>query len=603
MLFSGALVALLPLVFLAAPARAGNRIYWANDGTTSANRISWANLDGTGGGDLDTTAAPSGAPRGVTLDVAANKVYWTNPVTNRISFANLDGTGGGGGLVTTGATVNRPNMAAVYPATGKLYWTNETGDRISFAKLDNTGGGGNLVTTGATVNVPIGPAIDPAAGKIYWANANPENKVSWANLDGSGGANLNTLGATVNNPHSTAIDPVANRIYWANVFVGKISWANLDGSGGGDLSTMGATIGNPVGMAIDPVARKIYWGNQSGNKISFARLDNTGGGDVNTPGATLDGSRSAALLFVPVGTGVPTASGGSTAGTTLNCSQGSWAGDMLAQFLYRVPHSFAYAWSRNGTDIPGATSSSYATTFSGDYRCRVTGTNLAGSTSQTSAVHTVSPVSFPRPGGGTPLRVPMVPEFTQCTTPDSSHVAPLDAGSCTNPALESSQLTISSQGRGAASARLDVHPGDTGTPADEADVDVGASASDVRDASSGLDYTGQLLLRFTMRSTDRATGPDGVDAGTTQDVDFSVPVTCLPTLSLTVGSTCNVDSTIDTLVPGFAQEGKRAVISTFSFTLTDAGPDGSVTPSSGDCPPTCGSGDEEVFMRQGVFAP
>jgi hypothetical protein len=34
--------------------------------------------------------------------------------------------------------------------------------------------------------------------------------------------------------------------------------------------------------------------------------------------------------------------------------------------------------------------------------------------------------------------------------------------------------------------------------------------------------------------------------------------------------------------------------------VLDAGPDGSITES---CPYSCGSGDEKVFLRQGLFAP
>jgi hypothetical protein len=40
-----------------------------------------------------------------------------------------------------------------------------------------------------------------------------------------------------------------------------------------------------------------------------------------------------------------------------------------------------------------------------------------------------------------------------------------------------------------------------------------------------------------------------------------------------------------------------------SVEVTDAGEDASLTPASGSCPPSCGSGDEGVFLRQGLFAP
>jgi DNA-binding beta-propeller fold protein YncE len=591
----------LALAF-APPASAGDRVYWANRDSASTTRISFAELDGSAGGDLSTTGATTGQPRGAALDVAAGRVYWTNPTGDRVSFARMDGSGGGD-INTSGATVNRPNVAAVYPATGKIYWANEDGDRISFARLDGTGGGGNLTTTGATVNVPIGPAVDPGAGRIYWGNANPENKISYAKLDGSGGANLNTTGATVDNPHGVALDPVAARIYWASLAGNRISYANVDGSGGGNLNTAGAIVNNPAGVAIDPSARKIYWANYAANRISFANLDGSGGGNLTTTGATLNGSMYPALLQAPVGSGAPTVTGGSTAGSVLTCSQGSWAPDLLASNLYRVPQSFAYAWTLNGADVPGAEANTYTATESGDYRCRTTASNPAGSTSQTSAAHAVSPVAYPRPASATPLRVPLVPEFRQCTSPDTIHAPPLALTACSGPSLESEQLKTSTVGRGVAYARLGVIPGNPGTPADEADIGIAASATDVQSSSNGSDYTGELLLRSQLRITDLANGPSGADAATVQDIDFSAPVACTATINPAAGSICNVESSVDTLVPGFAQEGKHTVISTLSVTLTDAGPDGTLVPPSGTCPPTCGSGDERVYLRQGVITP
>ncbi len=216
-------------------------------------------------------------------------------------------------------------------------------------------------------------------------------------------------------------------------------------------------------------------------------------------------------------------------------------------------------------------------------------------------------VPFPRPGGATPLRVPLVPEFERCTSPNSTHVAPLAEPSCTGSDLESSLLTTSTTGRGLGSARLDVMPGNPETLGDEADVRISASVTDVKRASNGSDYEGSVILSTAIRMTDFASGPSADEPATVADGELSVPVTCIATTAPPHGSTCNVTTTIDTLVPGFAREGDRTVISTFSMTVEDAGPDGSLDPSPDPlglgCPPTCGSGDEKVFLRQGVFAP
>ena len=52
-------------------------------------------------------------------------------------------------------------------------------------------------------------------------------------------------------------------------------------------------------------------------------------------------------------------------------------------------------------------------------------------------------VDYPRPGGATPLRVPLVPAYSACTNPNTTHVVPLAYQSCTPPVLESPLLTTS----------------------------------------------------------------------------------------------------------------------------------------------------------------
>jgi hypothetical protein len=208
---------------------------------------------------------------------------------------------------------------------------------------------------------------------------------------------------------------------------------------------------------------------------------------------------------------------------------------------------------------------------------------------------------YPRPGGGSPLRVPLVPEFVRCTTPNSNHIAPLDNPSCSSPQLSSSVLTTSTTGKGAGSARLETIVGDPLTSADEADIAISANATDVKLASGGADYVGKLLLRSSFRLTDRATGFFGDEAGTTQDFTFGAPVDCVATVDTTLGASCSVNTSADALLPGLVREGKRMVLSTFSVSLDDAGPDGNA--NAAGCPLSCGNGDEAPYLRQGVFAP
>jgi DNA-binding beta-propeller fold protein YncE len=381
-----------------------NKIYWGNNTTST---VVEANADGSGGGsEVGTTGTTVTNPTGTAIDPATNKIYWTSAGSNEISVANLDGTGGASNLYTAaapgGATVSTPVGVVIDPAANKIYWANLGDNTIAVANLDGTGGGRDLYTAaspgGATVNAPQGVTIDPAANKIYWANVG-DNTIAEANLDGTGnGGHLSTTGATApDSPVGVAIDPAANKIYWANANDTKISEANLDGTGdGSDLSTTGASAPDGAsGVAIDPAANKIYWASKFDSTISEANLDGTGHGAnlytaVSPGGASVNGPEFPALLEAPAGNGVPVISGGIASRSMLSCSQGTWASDLIGAFLYRAPESFTYAWTLNGTPLLGATKSSLTASSGGKYACMVTATNLAGSTTQTSATHTVS---------------------------------------------------------------------------------------------------------------------------------------------------------------------------------------------------------------------
>jgi hypothetical protein len=215
---------------------------------------------------------------------------------------------------------------------------------------------------------------------------------------------------------------------------------------------------------------------------------------------------------------------------------------------------------------------------------------------------------YPRPSGGTPYRVPLVPAYDQCTTAsqNANHVAPLALDSCAPPTQSSPVLTTSSIGRGTAHARLDVDQGLASTPEDEADVRIYVRAGDVVcratnaacPSGAGSEFTGSLLFDARFRLTDRNSGFGGVSA-TTQDSDLQVPLSCAGTPSSPHGSTCTAVTSADTLIPGYVTEGKRSVFSFLDVTLRDPGPNRSGYGSG--CPPACGDGDESVYMHQGVF--
>jgi hypothetical protein len=180
------------------------------------------------------------------------------------------------------------------------------------------------------------------------------------------------------------------------------------------------------------------------------------------------------------------------------------------------------------------------------------------------------------------LSASLVPAYDECTSPNRTHGPPLEYGSCAPPRQSSQELTVGTfdangqQPRSVGSVRLGSVVGNPATPADEADVRVLLSISDVRQQSDLADYEGEVTAAFPARLTDRD-GP-----ATVSDFTFAVAATCSPTAT-DGGATCTATTTFDAIAPGAVVEGARAVWQLESVEVRDA--------SGG------------VLARQGVFVP
>ena len=380
-------VGIAAMVASAGPARAADKIYWGN---FDSNTIGFANLDGSGsGGLLNTSPASPNGPDGLAIDSATGRLYWANFNSNTIQFADLDG-GGGGTFTAPGATFSGPDGPVIDPATQKIYWA--AADTIDFADLDGSAGG-QLDTTGAVINEPDNVAIDTANGRIYWANSGNNTIYSAKLNDTGGGQQFDTGTASISDPNGIAIDVSTGKLYWANGAddTNPVAWALTNNSGtAADLNVTGATAGGAFGVALDPAAGKVYWANCNSNTISVANLDGSGGGgQLGTGGTTPVCPGFPVIQKAPSGSRAPLIAGGSAPGTTLTCSTGSWAPDVIGAFLYQAPQTFAYSWTRDGAAIAGAASSSIFAGSPGRYACTVTAANRAGSSSQSSARFTV----------------------------------------------------------------------------------------------------------------------------------------------------------------------------------------------------------------------
>lgn len=372
--FTVALSAIVLSLALTATASAAPSLFWSN---YSAAKISRANLGGGSGVDLPIAETTLNNPYGLAIDSAAGKIYWANMDGNSIGYANFDGSGSGL-LNTAGGVLNQPSGPSIDSATGRIYWGNVSGSTpISYANL-NGSGGGVLNTTGATNGAAYRVVVSPSTGRIFWGDYS-NNAISYARLDGSGGGTLDTGGAVVDGPLGVAIDSAANRIYWANYSGDTIAYANLSGGGGGMLDTSGATVDSPNGLALDISAGRIYWGNEGNDTIYSANLGGGSGAQFDTTGATAAGVAFPVLIRQPRNVDFPTVVGKHKPGSTLTCTQGTWAADQSETFLALSPQSFSYQWYRNGKAVAGATSATFVAEKVGTYSCIVTATNFAGS--------------------------------------------------------------------------------------------------------------------------------------------------------------------------------------------------------------------------------
>jgi hypothetical protein len=230
-----------------------------------------------------------------------------------------------------------------------------------------------------------------------------------------------------------------------------------------------------------------------------------------------------------------------------------------------------------------------------------------------------------KPGSGTPFRVALDPAFKPCGSADTTHVPPLAVQSCSSPGprITSEILTMSARGVASGFLKMTAYCTDSATPpcapangTDTEDLSIRFSQTDVLCAvggvtgctAAGADYSAPLVVQIRMRITDHSSGGAACAnapgtapcvTATVQDKVFSFQASCAITSGAN-GANCSATTTADTLVPGFVKEQQAAVVSVSSVTVSDLGPDGAV---GGACPPTCGTGDETLYLDESVFLP
>jgi serine protease AprX len=207
---------------------------------------------------------------------------------------------------------------------------------------------------------------------------------------------------------------------------------------------------------------------------------------------------------------------------------------------------------------------------------------------------------YARPKAATPSVVRLVPAFESCGAPNRTHGPPLAVPSCSPPIQASDYLTVGTPdangkaANAAGSVQLKVVGESPINPnnGDQADVQIKAQLTDVRKLSDLTDYSGELRGVVGLRITDRLNSPGQAIAATVTDLDVGFTIACSTTADPAIGGSCNLSTSVDTLLAGTAIEGKRAIWETRQIRVFDGGADGDAE--------TAGN---TLFAVQGLFAP
>ena len=201
-------------------------------------------------------------------------------------------------------------------------------------------------------------------------------------------------------------------------------------------------------------------------------------------------------------------------------------------------------------------------------------------------------IGYPHAKGATPMRIPLVPAFTECTNPNTQHGEPLAFGSCSPAQPASTHLTLGdghqTPARSTGYLAMKVVSGEPGPP-DTSDVLIDFSLTNVVRSADRSDYDGSLWIELPHRLTD----VQGVTAGTSIDVPFEFLVPCSATSDSASGGACQTATSADAILPGTVPESGRSTWALGQVKVYSEGPDGNMDTVD----------DNELLATQGIFVP
>ena len=191
------------------------------------------------------------------------------------------------------------------------------------------------------------------------------------------------------------------------------------------------------------------------------------------------------------------------------------------------------------------------------------------------------------------MQISLVPAYPPCTSPNTTHGAPLAYPSCASPQITSQHLTVGTPDANGKRTTMEASMLLRVVTGTSADVKINSFINNVfnKDLS---DYTGGLRARLPLQITDKdnTPSPGGPGAATTEQIPFEFDLACTATTDTTIGSDCPLSTSANALVPGSVVSGLRAIWQVGQAQVYDGGADGNPA-----------SADNTLFMNEGIFVP